>query len=902
MNRRDFLRVLGVTGAGALLAGCEKGPTKMYSRILPTDDNVLPGEFQLIPTTCTECPAACGIIAKIRNGHPVKLEGNPAHPFNRGALCMRGQASISRLYLPNRLQTPLMKNTEGKFVETTWENAFARINAELTNDKKHLFLSNRTTGVLSELVDEFCKKRNVTRLQEYEFYSHSAIRVANEIGCGVNNIPVYNIAKADLLITFGADIVETFLNPVQFTHDLVANEKLRWIHLEPHFSLTGNFADERLTVRPGSEAHLLVFLANELNVPVEQVASPTASMLWEPLNITAEQAATETGLKAEQIQSIAEALKKAKTPLLIVGGVATGTENGLMAAALAAQIQARYGRFPSFSSDFSRVGSLNNLAWAEETLLAGKTGVFFVHNADPAAYRPKFLKAMDNAALRVGLGETHTATLDICDIILPLSQTLESWSEVQTGPIRGVIQPTIKPLHNTRSSGEILLTLAGESKTYEVFLTDRWGNDKQELITAGFCSVRKLTMSVHLPGMPKTGLKPVLKGNVLVVVPSLRTFDGRSNVLPLLTEIPDTLSAISFGDFVAISKVDAEKLGAKDNDVISITASGLKVKLPVRIQPAMPAGVFVVQLPFLQGQTMPVVPETGEAATVLTVEAITLTQQKENLAILSGSMDQDHRGIAPEHDHDHEHEEHEGRAHPTLYEKHEHKPYRWALSVDLERCTGCGACVAACYVENNIALVGWDEHVAGREMSWIRLEPYTRPDGKLDLIPMMCQQCDDAPCESVCPVYATYHNPEGLNAQVYNRCVGTRYCSNNCPYKVRRFNWLDHPLENPLQLMVNPDVSLRPKGVMEKCTFCVQRITHAKDKAQDEKRLVRDGEITTACAQTCPGQAITFGNILDKNSRVYAKSQDERAYRALEELGTLPAVYYLKSGEKHNEA
>ncbi|MBN1628949.1 MAG: 4Fe-4S dicluster domain-containing protein [Thermoleophilia bacterium] len=219
------------------------------------------------------------------------------------------------------------------------------------------------------------------------------------------------------------------------------------------------------------------------------------------------------------------------------------------------------------------------------------------------------------------------------------------------------------------------------------------------------------------------------------------------------------------------------------------------------------------------------------------------------------------------------------------------------MAVDLDRCTGCSACVAACYTENNLPVVGIQEHMKGREMSWLRIQPYERGDGALAFVPLMCQQCDYAPCETVCPVYATYHNPEGLNAQVYNRCVGTRYCANNCPYKARRFNWFAFEREKPLDLMLNPDVSVRPKGVMEKCTFCIQRIRAAKDVAHDEKRAVRDGDIVPACAESCPTQAIVFGNLLDRASRVYALAHSPRAYRVFEDLGTGPAVYYL--GEDH---
>jgi molybdopterin-containing oxidoreductase family iron-sulfur binding subunit len=292
-------------------------------------------------------------------------------------------------------------------------------------------------------------------------------------------------------------------------------------------------------------------------------------------------------------------------------------------------------------------------------------------------------------------------------------------------------------------------------------------------------------------------------------------------------------------------------------------------------------------------------PRTGEAVAYYPGIKIRRTNQSLVLPVLAGPAYFDEREIIPLSKHEKHKAEHEE---VTLYPEHEHPNYRWAMAVDLDRCTGCSACVAACYVENNIPVVGPEEHITGREMSWIRIEQHASEAGETQFMPMMCQHCENAPCEPVCPVFAAYHNDEGLNAQIYNRCVGTRYCSNNCPYKVRRFNWFQHQWPGPLDKMLNPDVSVREKGVMEKCTFCIQRIRVAKDSAKDESRKVRDGEVTPACAQTCPTNAIVFGNILDEESSVHKMAKRSDAYRALDELGTEPAVYYKTEHKTHDKA
>ena len=848
MNRRDFFRILGASTGAALATACDqKVPSKLVSQL--TTPKVLPGESESVRSTCRECPAGCGVLAKVRDGRPIKLEGDPENPLNRGALCMRGQAALSRFYHPNRLRTPQQRDAvTGEFRPLEWEAALATLASVLgkaSPDRQPIFLSNRSTGTVSSLIDDFCQKRNIDRRPDFELYSHAALRQANALVFGRHSLPVYDVKQADLLITFGADLIETFLNPVQFAQDL-AVAKLKWIHVEPHLSLTGVNADERMVVYPGSEAWLLAFLAGELGV-------------------TAAQAADQTGLKASRITELAHRLKQAKRPLVIVGGVATATENGVLAAVLGAALQQTH-RMPISWAEDDRVGSLTDLIDLEQQLTAGKVSVAFFHNVDPVNFRPSFGAALGKATFRVGFGDMLNSTLAGCDLVLPLSHALE-------------IDGAAKPFGDTRSLAEILQKLGATVRPARQSVLSDPGDVRSYLANAK--------------------LLPALRAETaLVSTPSIRTYDGRSADLPLLSEIPDPLTTMTYGAWVTISESDATALGLKDGGVVDFAVGGKSFQLPVRLMPAHPTGVLTVYRQFLQGITLPVTAageELAVAAIKLSVPAVPAIA----LPFLSGGMHAEGRGIVPglehKHDHDHEHEPAAEHVNKTLYPKHEHKNYRWGMAIDLERCTGCGACVAACYVENNIPLVGRDEHVAGREMSWLRIEPFVNESGEFEMLPMMCQQCDNAPCEPVCPVNATYHNPEGLNAQVYNRCVGTRYCSNNCPYKVRRFNWIDHPVAQPLDLMFNPDVSKRPKGVMEKCTFCVQRVVRAKDHAKDEHRLVHDGEVTTACAQTCPAQAIVFGNMLDEQSQVSRASKSERTYRALEELGVEPAVYYLKA-------
>jgi molybdopterin-containing oxidoreductase family iron-sulfur binding subunit len=924
MKRRDFLWLLGViSGSGALSAcGSRKKQARLVSHLFPPEEGIVPGEARFLPSTCTECPAGCGAQARVRDGRPVKLEGIPGHPVSDGGLCVRGQASLYRLFHPERLRGPVARS-EGKHRPIGWEKAFSLVAESLEESRKEgrrsLFLSERTTGTLSRLIDAFCDRLKVERLPEFEVYAHSAVREANKLLFGVKDVPRYRIDKADFLLTVGADVIETHVSPVSHAREIArakGREDFRWFHVEPHFSLTGANADRRFAVAPGGERILLAFLLRDLM----ERGTPKNRLPREVLDAlprtSAEEVSSETGIPAAAIREIGDRLVAAKRPLAIAGGVSTAGPEGLETAAAAALIQWAAGAIPeradlARSGNYGNVGTLRDMESLSARLGRGEAGVLFLLRANPVFSLPRrmaFRENLSKAKLSVVLTDILDETSREADLLLPLSHSLESWGDAE--PERGIVsilQPCSPPLHDTRSDGDALMGILGKASGggqqggYKDLLFAAWGkrlgeDGRNRLLAQGHVeeTVSKRTISLNGKGAAsvfRAAAPPEGAGTpTLILAPSLRTFDGRSRPLTLLSEIPDPLTTITYDSWVSVSEDTAKRAGLADGDEVAVTSSGWKVVFPAKVQPGLPGGVFVVHRDAIVSPPVRTDKRTGGAVDQIAGVGIEKTGKKIEVPILSGSFSQSGRGLIPDPAHLEEKGHHKKW---TLYPEHEHKDYRWAMAIDLELCNGCSACVAACHIENNVPAAGKRDHLKGREMSWLRIEPYYEK-AEVEFLPMLCQQCDNAPCETVCPVFAAYHNPEGLNVQVYARCVGTRYCSNNCPYKVRRFNWRQHQWPEPLERMLNPDVIAREAGVMEKCTFCIQRIRAAKDKAKDESRKVRDGEFTTACAQSCPTGAIVFGNLLDKESRVHQLAHSGRAYRVFDSLGTEPSVHYLR--------
>lgn len=527
--------------------------------------------------------------------------------------------------------------------------------------------------------------------------------------------------------------------------------------------------------------------------------------------------------------------------------------------------------------------------------------------------------------------------------------------------LHGLMQPAMEPVLGTRSLGDLLLSLIkhsggsqaetfAEESFYELLRT-RWRELHRQaraetdfetfwsnaLQRGGvFQDVRPRPVSVNLQALSEA-LHPLEAFHpadqlIFLPYPSINHFDGRGANRPWLQELPDPMAQLTWDGWLDINPDDAQHRAINEGDLLKVTSAHGEIELPAHLSTGVRRGT--VAAPIGQGHIaygryadpndpnaigygdnrragnpfvlLSAEPESGSGGPLpSTAVTLTNTGMTYPLASVSGSTRQYDRGIAqtvhleeierqPENN---GHEPEEARHVRQMYPPHDHPHHRWGMAIDLNACTGCSACVVACYAENNIPVVGKAQVTRGREMSWIRIERFE--EGRVDrpeirFVPMLCQHCDNAPCESVCPVYATVHNPEGLNIQVYNRCVGTRYCSNNCPYKVRRFNWFTYPWPEPLHLPLNPDVTVRESGVMEKCTFCIQRITAGKARAKEDGRPVRDGEIVPACAQTCPTLAIVFGDLKDPTSEVSRLSRSPRRYRIFEQLNTQPAITYLK--------
>jgi len=982
-SRRDFLKAASLAGTAAAFGCSTESSRKLIPYLIPPED-LIPGEATWYATTCRECPAGCGLLAKNRDGRIIKVEGNPDHPVNAGKVCARGQAAVEGIYNPDRHRGPLQGDGQGNFKSLDWEKAERILDEKLSllqktgRGERIVFLSDLITGTLPDLLGRWLKSLGAPDPVFYEPLAYEPLRRANQRVFGLDGIPAYHLDRADFLLSFGADFLETWISNVEFARQFASfrtprtEGKNAFVYIGPRLSLTAANSDHWIPVSPENISLVawgLLRLLLEKNLPFSFSPAQIEALRTKDAEITPEVIETRAGVSRSLMNSLVLKFVQAKKPLILSSGLSfidpRATETAVAANLLCTLLPGtRQTLDPDDPSALGKALRAEKIKEMIEQMLRGEVDLLLLYQANPLFTLPpvwNLKKALQSVPSVVNFSSFPNETGQFAHLILPTHTFLESWGDFSPRQsIRGLMQPIMGPIFNTRHLGDILLSagkrLQGEEKFpeknfYEILRRFWAGQEKtpprqnsgaafweSSLRKGGIWEERKEKVFRPLLSraadfsFPKITVQisaPEEKSFYFIAYPTVQFFDGRGANRPFLQELPDPMTQITWGGWVEINPETAAKLDIKKDDLIALKSTHGTWQAPAYPYLGIPPGILA--MPLGQGHSAfgqfsasyadnPVQgisprPDPSSGGLIWATSGVTVQKVGRYLALANtdGSLYQHGRRLAQEVSWG-EYRRSSGQPpSPVLplpqgfserddfYPPHPHPEYRWVMIVDLDRCLGCGACVVACYAENNVAVVGRDQVLFGREMSWLHIERYFEEDGsrqgkpvRVRFLPMLCQHCDEAPCESVCPVFAPHHNKEGINNQVYNRCIGTRFCSQNCPYKARRFNWFTWPRAQILSWQLNPDVTVRHKGVMEKCSFCIQRIVAAKVQARTEGRQVKDGEFTTACAQTCPAQALTFGNLLDPQSRVAKLIRDPRAYQVLAQLNTKPGVIYLK--------
>jgi molybdopterin-containing oxidoreductase family iron-sulfur binding subunit len=976
LKRRDFLKLVGVIGGGAAVSGCWSEPTDEIIPYVIHPDNVIPGIPNWYASTCTECPAGCGVMIKNMDGRAIKIEGNPESPINSGSLCARGQASLQGQYNPDRFRSPLYKNEVGKLEPISWEaaeNKFVEILNKLIEQgkaSKIVFLTNNISGSLDSLITDWLAAIGGGKHMAYEPISYESLKEANRITFGIDKVPSYNIENADFILSFGADFLETWLSPVGYTkqfskmHGFDHNKMGKFVYVSPRSSLTGANADSWIQLRPGTEMTLALGLVREI-IDLGLSSVPETGQIRSLVSrYNLETVSEKTDIPADKIEEIAKEFARSKTSLALGGSVSAasdGSTQTLAAINLLNFVAGNIGKTVNFNSSQSigGVAAYKEIESLVQSMNGGDVELLITYDTNPAYSLPKTLgfdKAIEKVPHVVSFSSYPDETTAFAELVLPDSTSIEKWGDYfPADGIYGLIQPVMNPIFNTKPTGDVILSASAKLglsssklayKNYLEYLKSSWkkihgANQplklfdefwKESLKNGGYYTERSasgVALSGEVFSLKFTDPKfENASGDLyFVTYPSLSLYDGRGANRPWLQELPEPLTTSVWDSWAEVHPDTASSLGISEGDYINLETPNGAIKTQAFVFKGIRPDTIAVAIG--QGHTkigqfgndkgvniLDILPNkkdelSGAFAWLSTKVDVSKSGDSAKLVKVQHTFSQEDRHIAqsttlkqalhPESHNGNGHGKEQGHHEKlNMYPEREYQDNKWGMSIDLSKCVGCGSCVTACNAENNVSFVGKEQVSRGRYMGWIRIERFFEEgdDFQTKFIPMLCQHCDNAPCEPVCPVYATYNNYEGLNVMVYNRCVGTRYCANNCSYKVRRFNWYDYKLPEPLHLQLNPDVTVREKGVMEKCTFCSQRIIAAKDKARDENRKIVDGDVKPACVQTCPAEAITFGNMKDHSSEVYAKSLDSRSYHVLEELNTLPSINYLKKVER----
>lgn len=1004
--RRDFLKYLGFsTAAAALAASCEI-PVKKAIPFANKPEDIVPGNADFYATTFVQDGDAVSILAKVRDGRPIKIEGNDLSPITEGGTSAMVQASVLDLYDTARLRFPTQGGNE-----LTLEAADKSIGAELAGlggAPVVILTSTINSPTTLDVISQFIAKYPGSRHVQYDAVSYTGMLLANEATYGKRAIPTYRFDAAKVIVSIGADFLGTWLAPVEFGRQYGKGKKLsqekpelsRHFHFETVASLTGSNADERYLHRPSETGAVVAALYNAVS--------------GQGVNIA------DAALK-EGITKAAKELLANKGAALVVCG-SNDVNIQILVNAINEAIQSGGKTIDWSTTTNYRKGIDKDFADLVSDMAGNKVGALLIHGANPAYSwydKDKFINAIKNVKLTVSFSPKKDETALLCKYIVPDNHFLESWGDAE--PVSGhysFMQPTIYPLFKTRQWQDSLLKWSGAATNYLTAFKTYWAGklggevafDKvlqDGVATANGAVAAKPASDTTRTAAPVTigtasgaafnagGVAAALTavggikkgaGVEVVLYQKVGIGAGQGAANPWLQELPDPVTKATWDNYVIVSptmaktllKIDLSVPGQADayevnppKKLVKVTVNGKSVVLPALIIPGTNENTIGIAVGYGRNK------ELGLAA--VTDEGDSLGKNAYPLAAFNGTavqfygdatvaLDGGTYPVALSQTHSlyttpqgtrtevmkeltlneykknpediHEEREHEFKnfgglekfeSQGTIYPVYDRPGIKWGMSIDLNSCFGCGACVVACNAENNIPVVGKREVSRFHDMHWLRIDRYY--SGSLEnptvvFQPMLCQHCDNAPCENVCPVNATNHSQEGLNQMAYNRCIGTKYCANNCPYKVRRFNWADYTgadsfphnqvghvssatlemNDDLMRMVLNPDVTVRSRGVMEKCSFCVQRLQEGKLKAKKESRPLNSGEnnewdVKTACQQACSSDAIVFGNANSSKSAVTAHRTENngRLFKVIEQVHTLPNVSYLAKVRNRDE-
>ncbi|MDQ6912831.1 MAG: 4Fe-4S dicluster domain-containing protein [Verrucomicrobiota bacterium] len=891
LSRRRFLKLMGASIALAGVAGCTRQPAERIVPYLRQPEEIVPGKPLFYATALTLAGYARGVLVETHEGRPTKIEGNPQHPASLGASDVFMQAELLALYDPERSQAVLH---DGQI--STWDRFLGELTTAAEAWKRnggtglHLLTRHETSLTFLDQVTRLLAKYPGAKWHQYE-------------PLGTNALPANcHFDKAEVILSLGADFLASGPLSLRYAREFAVarrpNDVMNRLYaVESTPTLTGSMADHRIILRPDE----LEQFARDLQ---SGAGSPAARAIAADLRAHAGRSLVVAG--EFESAAVHDAARQLNETLGNVG--------------------ATVDYIPSPSTV---AGDLRELVADIES---GAVDTLVIVGGNPVYDAPadfEFAKLLPKVARSMHIGLFHNETAEICRWHAPEAHSLESWSDAFAfDGTPTIMQPMIEPLFGGKSRHELLAALLEEapSSSYEIvraFWRDKHGGADFEqgwrkALHDGLFSAAAAS-AVPAPALAQQ-LEPARSGGLhLLIRPGARLLDGCYANNAWLQELPDPLTKIVWDNSALVSPPTANRLKLENGDVVNLKFRGRSVRAPIWILPGQVDDCVTVTLGYgrtragsvgngvgfnayalrvsdaLWGGAGLEIEKTGEHHDLVTTQHHWNMEGREEIRVgtLADFKERPLEIAKPA--------EPPPREEETLYPNVVYQGHAWGMAIDLNSCIGCGVCTIACQAENNIPVVGKEQVAMNRDMHWIRVDRYfdgetTNP--RMLHQPVPCMHCENAPCELVCPVAATVHSSEGLNQMVYNRCIGTRYCSNNCPYKVRRFNFLEYDanrFEQPAtrKLMRNPNVSVRSRGVMEKCTYCIQRINAVKIESEKANRAIRDGEIMPACAQACPVEAITFGDLNDANSRVAKLKASPLNYGLLAELNTRPRTTYL---------